>query len=179
MAYSHARLCCRPCKGSQAVTSGLGRRPRWLVKAGRDLRLGVNGARRSGELAAEVTATPVEGSGVRGARRCRHRRTQGSVGTLQSQYGRNWVEAFVETYLRYRRLCDFGEHCALQSLAPDMQRSEGHIQAAFEVALGQVSADDKLKLAYRRPRGLAGGCRYSCLEERVKTAFDMGADRVR
>lgn len=61
------------------------------------------------------------------------------IETLRTEHGAGWVEAFVDFYLGYKRTCDLGESCTLQSLSPEVQRSDGETKAAYETSLKQVA----------------------------------------
>ena len=54
------------------------------------------------------------------------------VEALRAEHGAKWVEVFVDFYLGHRRVCDLGESCALQSLAPEVQRADAGTKAAFQ-----------------------------------------------
>ena len=64
---------------------------------------------------------------------------EAGVRALQAQHGDQWVEAFVDFYLGHRRTCELGESCALQSLTPDVQRSDDEIKAVFETGISSVA----------------------------------------
>ena len=59
--------------------------------------------------------------------------------TLRQTHGQVWIEAFVEFYLGYKRECDLGESCALQSLTPDVQRADATMKAAFEAPMKDIA----------------------------------------
>jgi AcrR family transcriptional regulator len=58
---------------------------------------------------------------------------------LQATQGRDWWPAFVRFYLGPRRRCGLAESCALQSLAPEVARSDAAARAAFEADLLEVA----------------------------------------
>jgi TetR/AcrR family transcriptional repressor of nem operon len=71
------------------------------------------------------------------------------VASLREEHGANWVEAFVDFYLGYKRTCDLGESCALQSLSPEVGRSDAETRAAYQAGM--------LKVVEAVAEGLEGG----------------------
>lgn len=63
-----------------------------------------------------------------------------AVRHFQTTYGRTWWREFVRFYLGAKRKCELPESCALQSLAPEVARSDASSRAAFEVELLEVAA---------------------------------------
>jgi TetR/AcrR family transcriptional repressor of nem operon len=61
------------------------------------------------------------------------------VEALRAEHGAKWVEVFVDFYLGHRRVCDLSESCALQSLTPEVQRSDVETKAAFEAEMTKVA----------------------------------------
>lgn len=59
---------------------------------------------------------------------------------LHQEYGANWWEAFAKFYMNNRRTCDLAESCALQSLTPEIGRSDETIRALFESELLKIVA---------------------------------------
>lgn len=59
---------------------------------------------------------------------------------FQRTYGRTWWPEFVRFYLGAKRKCELPESCALQSLAPEVARSDASSRAAFETELLEVAA---------------------------------------
>lgn len=57
------------------------------------------------------------------------------VRRFQSEHGQAWWPQFVRFYLGAKRLCDLPEGCALQSLAPEVARSDASSRTAFEAEL--------------------------------------------
>lgn len=51
---------------------------------------------------------------------------------LRSEHGDKWTDVFVDFYLGQKRTCELGLSCALQSLTPEVQRSDDAIKVAFE-----------------------------------------------
>lgn len=74
----------------------------------------------------------------------------------------------ASSYLTDKRVCDLSESCALQSLTPDVQRSDAHIKAAFEAkmidvvttiadGLTEIPADQRLDRAWALLAVFSGG----------------------
>jgi TetR/AcrR family transcriptional regulator, transcriptional repressor for nem operon len=61
------------------------------------------------------------------------------IEALRAEHGAKWLEIFVDFYLGYKRTCDLGESCTLQSLAPEVQRSDRETKAAFEARMSLVA----------------------------------------
>jgi len=59
---------------------------------------------------------------------------------FQMVYGASWWSEFVRFYLGSKRTCQLSESCALQSLAPEVARSDASSRAAFEGYLRDVAA---------------------------------------
>ena len=83
------------------------------------------------------------------------------VESFQMQHGAKWVEAFIDFYLGQKRTCELGESCALQSLTPEVTRSDVEIRAAFQEGL--------VKVVEQVAEGLDGGT----LAERRKRAWSL------
>lgn len=58
---------------------------------------------------------------------------------FQTEYGKEWWPAFVRFYLGSKRRCALTESCALQSLAPEVARSDLSSKLAFEEKLQEVA----------------------------------------
>lgn len=72
-----------------------------------------------------------------------------------------WLEKFADFYMTAKRTCDLGDSCALQSLTPEVARSDDETKAAFEAEL--------LKVADTVAEGLTGGS----MAARRKTAWSI------
>lgn len=59
---------------------------------------------------------------------------------FQHEHGADWWPAFVRFYLGAKRSCDLAESCSLQSLSPEVARSDELSRAAFEAGLREVAA---------------------------------------
>lgn len=62
------------------------------------------------------------------------------VGVLhfQATHGKAWWPEFVRFYLGFKRTCDLGESCTLQSLSPEVGRSDDASRDVFEDGLRAV-----------------------------------------
>lgn len=83
-----------------------------------------------------------------------------SVERRRREEGAAWFAAFIEYYMSDRWQCELGESCALQSLTPEVYRSDEDIKAAYQVeleALARAVADGLTGLpeAARLPRAWA------------------------
>lgn len=58
---------------------------------------------------------------------------------FQATYGRQWWPEFVRFYLNEKRTCDLSESCSLQSLSPEVARSDETARTAFEAGLREVA----------------------------------------
>jgi TetR/AcrR family transcriptional repressor of nem operon len=59
---------------------------------------------------------------------------------FQTSYGPTWWSEFVRFYLGAKRKCELPESCALQSLAPEVARSDAQARAEFEAELLEVAS---------------------------------------
>lgn len=62
-----------------------------------------------------------------------------AVVSLQREHGRRWVEAFVDFYLGYKRTCELGDSCAMQSLVPEVGRANSHLKSVVEPHMQAVA----------------------------------------
>lgn len=62
-----------------------------------------------------------------------------AIEALRTGHAAGWVEAFVDFYLGTKRTCDLGESCTLQSLSPEVQRSDSETKASYEASMKQVA----------------------------------------
>lgn len=60
------------------------------------------------------------------------------IESFQTDHGERWVEAFVDFYLGEKRSCELGESCALQSLSPEVARSDDSIRAVYQAGMTKV-----------------------------------------
>lgn len=63
-----------------------------------------------------------------------------AITSLQKDYGAKWWEVFAKFYMNNRRTCDLAESCALQSLTPEVGRSDETVRALFENELLKIAA---------------------------------------
>jgi TetR/AcrR family transcriptional regulator, transcriptional repressor for nem operon len=59
---------------------------------------------------------------------------------FQTTHGKTWWPEFVRFYLGTKRTCELAESCALQSLPPEVARSDASARGAFEAELLEVAA---------------------------------------
>lgn len=58
----------------------------------------------------------------------------------QAQYGDSWLEEFIAFYLGEKRRADLNDSCALQSLTPEVIRSDEETKALFQQELLKAAA---------------------------------------
>ena len=61
------------------------------------------------------------------------------IEALRAEQGATWVEAFVDFYLGYKRTCELGDSCTLQSLTPEVQRADRETRTAYEAEMKRVA----------------------------------------
>jgi len=61
-----------------------------------------------------------------------------AISSLQQQYGETWWEEFAKIYMNQKRTCDLTESCALQTLTPEVGRSDETIRSVFETELLKI-----------------------------------------
>ena len=59
---------------------------------------------------------------------------------FQAAHANSWWTQFVRFYLGLKRTCDLSESCTLQSLSPEVARSDEASRKAFESGLRDVAA---------------------------------------
>ncbi|TQF70072.1 TetR/AcrR family transcriptional regulator [Pseudoalteromonas luteoviolacea] len=59
---------------------------------------------------------------------------------FQETHGKDWLEQFVLFYMGEKRCSDLSESCALQSLTPEVTRSDDNTRAIFQEELLKVVA---------------------------------------
>lgn len=62
-----------------------------------------------------------------------------AIVALKQEYGDMWWEEFAVFYTTQKRTCDLSESCALQSLTPEVGRSNESIRALFESELLKIN----------------------------------------
>lgn len=60
------------------------------------------------------------------------------ISDLQQSYGEDWWTEFAQQYTNQKRTCDLSESCALQSLTPEVGRSNDEIRILFEAELMKI-----------------------------------------
>jgi len=58
-----------------------------------------------------------------------------AITQLQQQYGENWWVEFAKLYMEQKRTCDLTDSCALQTLTPEIGRSDEAVRGLFESEL--------------------------------------------
>lgn len=61
-----------------------------------------------------------------------------AISSLQKQYPESWWAEFAKIYMNQKRTCDLTESCALQSLTPEVGRSDEAIRTVFESELLKI-----------------------------------------
>ncbi len=61
-----------------------------------------------------------------------------AISGLQQQYGETWWQEFAKVYMNQMRNCDLTESCPLQTLTPEVGRSDEAIRGVFETELLKV-----------------------------------------
>lgn len=101
------------------------------------------------------------------------------IEALRAEHGAKWIEAFVDFYLGHKRTCELGDSCTLQSLTPEVQRSDSETKTAYEAQMKLVAhavADglsganpgDRLQRAWALLAILSGGVTLArAVEDRV------------
>jgi len=64
---------------------------------------------------------------------------QAAISEMKESKGDEWWDSFAEFYTSQKRTCKLEESCALQSLTPEVARSDVDIRAAFERELCKVA----------------------------------------
>lgn len=81
------------------------------------------------------------------------------IESFQATHGADWAEAFIDFYLGEKRTCELGESCAMQSLSPEVGRSDRDIRAVYQTGMIKVVEQ------------VAKGLREGSLAERRKRAW--------
>lgn len=58
---------------------------------------------------------------------------------FQQKHGDKWWPEFAKFYMSQKRTCDLAESCALQSLTPEVGRSDEAIKLLFETELAKIA----------------------------------------
>jgi TetR/AcrR family transcriptional regulator, transcriptional repressor for nem operon len=151
-------------------------RARMIAAAGRGFRkrgyggIGVDGLAKEAEVTsgAFYGHFPSKDAAFKEAAVAGMEELRAGVEAMREQHGAGWVEAFIDFYLGFKRVCDAGESCALQSLSPEVARAGAEIRSAYEAGLLQVveavacgldggSPDDRRTRAWALLSILSGG----------------------
>jgi TetR/AcrR family transcriptional regulator, transcriptional repressor for nem operon len=77
----------------------------------------------------------------------------------QTEHKRVWWPEFVRFYLSVKRTCDMSESCTMQSMPPEVARSDESSRAAFEAGLKDVAvAVIKGPASPHAPRDMDSAC---------------------
>lgn len=122
-------------------------RQRILVAAGRSFRkggfggVGIDGLAKEAGVTSGAFYVHFDSKAVafrESVRQGMHELKEGVL-HFQSLHGAAWWPEFVKFYLGFKRTCDLSESCALQSLSPEIGRSDGDSRAVFEEGLRDVA----------------------------------------
>jgi TetR/AcrR family transcriptional regulator, transcriptional repressor for nem operon len=58
---------------------------------------------------------------------------------FQSEHADHWWPEFVRFYLGFKRTCDLSDSCTMQSLSPEVGRSDESVREVFESGLREVA----------------------------------------
>ena len=75
-----------------------------------------------------------------------------AVESLREAHGTQWVETLVDFYLSYKRVCDLGDSCAMQSLIPEVGRADEHVKSAVEEHINSLAIAIADGLAEGKPK---------------------------
>jgi TetR/AcrR family transcriptional regulator, transcriptional repressor for nem operon len=108
------------------------------------------------------------------------------IEAVRAEHGVKWIEIFVDFYLGYKRTCELGDSCTLQSLTPEVQRSDSETKTAYEARMKQVAqavadglsgtdAADRLQRAWALLAILTGGVTLARAVEDQATSDTIAA----
>jgi TetR/AcrR family transcriptional regulator, transcriptional repressor for nem operon len=108
------------------------------------------------------------------------------IEALRAEHGVTWLETFIDFYLGYKRTCELGDSCTMQSLTPEVQRADRDIRAAYEAEMKRVAqavADglsgtdpaDRLQRAWALLAILSGGVTLARAVEDQATSDSIAA----
>jgi TetR/AcrR family transcriptional repressor of nem operon len=108
------------------------------------------------------------------------------IEAVRAEHGVQWIEIFVDFYLGYKRTCEPGDSCTLQSLTPEVQRSDSETRTAYEARMKQVAqavadglsgadAADRLQRAWALLAILTGGVTLARAVEDQATSDTIAA----
>lgn len=61
-----------------------------------------------------------------------------AIESLQEEHGDNWLDEFSEFYLGEKRCTDLSDSCAMQSLTPEVTRSDNETRSVFQSDMLEV-----------------------------------------
>ncbi|MCG7984640.1 hypothetical protein A3194_12810 [Candidatus Thiodiazotropha endoloripes] len=64
---------------------------------------------------------------------------QAAVELFQKEHGDAWLDAFAKFYLGEKRCAELGDSCGLQSLTPEVARSDDSTRSIFQVELTKAA----------------------------------------
>jgi TetR/AcrR family transcriptional repressor of nem operon len=108
------------------------------------------------------------------------------IEALRAEHGVTWLETFIDFYLGYKRTCELGDSCTMQSLTSEVQRADRDIRAAYEAEMKRVAqavADglpgsdpaDRLQRAWALLAILSGGVTLARAVEDQATSDSIAA----
>jgi len=102
------------------------------------------------------------------------------IEACQTEFGPEWIGAFVDFYLGYKRTCDLADACALQTLTSEVARSGEAVRKIYQDELAKVievaaKGLPSGTLAERRDRAWA---LLSLLSGGVTTARALADDKL-
>lgn len=117
-----------------------------ITAAGRGFRrkgfagIGVDGLAKEAQVTsgAFYSHFPSKDAAFREALKVGMEELRAGIEATQSQYGTEWLKPFVDFYLSEKRTCDLGLSCAMQSLSPEVSRSDPETQAVFRDSMKKV-----------------------------------------
>lgn len=121
-------------------------RERMIAAAGRGFRrqgfagIGVDGLAKEAQVTsgAFYSHFPSKDVAFREALKAGIEELRAGIEAVQAQHGSDWLDHFVAFYLSEKRTCDLGISCAMQSLSPEVSRSDPETQEAFRAGMKRV-----------------------------------------
>ncbi len=112
------------------------------------------------------------------------------IKSFQIKHGEDWVKPFVAFYLGAKRSCDLAETCALPTLSPEIERSDGKTRSLYDAEMlalattiahgfNRVAKPERLERAWAFLGLLAGGLTLSRAVKNKATAEQIAASTAR
>jgi AcrR family transcriptional regulator len=112
------------------------------------------------------------------------------IKSFQTKHGDDWVKPFVTFYLGAKRTCKLAETCALPTMSPEIERSDGKTRSLYDgemLALATTIADgftrvpksERMDRAWAFLALLAGGLTLSRAIKNKSTAEQIAASTIR